>query len=385
MRALPRKNPLSPWESTHVEYLGEPPPTPLEVYEDESKSILSENSSPDVGFRFSVNAYRGCYHGCAYCYARPSHEYLGFGSGTDFERKIIVKKRAPELLRKALAKPPWKRETIVFSGNTDCYQPLEATYRLTRGCLEVCAELDNPVHIITKAPLIERDLDVIGRLAERGLIGVTVSVPFWDPVAARIVEPGVATPQRRILAVERLARAGVPVSVNVAPVIPGLTDRDLGKILEAAAAAGASSADMILLRLPGNVKHVFEERLRAGMPLAVDRVLARTREVRGGKLNDPRFGSRMRGEGEYAAAVQRLFYATAERLGLRNGPDRDRTRPRLMLPPKPPASPGEAGDGAAAESSPELQVPAPVTAPKAGKKAVRPAPSGQLDLFGRRP
>jgi DNA repair photolyase len=373
MRALPRKNPLSPWESTHVEYLGEPPPAPLEVYEDDSKSILSENTSPDVGFRFSVNAYRGCYHGCAYCYARLTHEYLGFGAGVDFERKIVVKKHAPELLRKALTRRSWKRETIVFSGNTDCYQPLEASYRLTRGCLEVCAELENPLHIITKAPLIERDLDVLGRLAEKGLVGVTITVPFWDVEAARLIEPGVATPQRRLLAVERLAKAGIPVSVNVAPVIPGLSDRDMGKIIEGAARAGAQSADMIMLRLPGNVKAVFEDRIRAGMPLAAERILARTREVRGGKLNDARFGSRMRGEGEYAEAVQRLFYATATRLGLRSGPDRDRTRPCLQPPPTAPLAPP-------VESTPALKAePARVAKP-----ARRAHASGQLDLFRSR-
>ena len=195
MRALPTLNPVSPWESTHVEYLGEPPLSPLEIYEDDTREILSKNSSPDIPFTFSVNPYRGCYHGCAYCYARPSHEYLGFGAGSDFERKILVKRRAPELLRKALSRRSWRPEVITFSGNTDCYQPLEATYRLTRGCLEVCAELGNPVQVITKAPLIERDLDVLGSLAERGLVSAAVSVPFWDAATARVMEPGVATPR----------------------------------------------------------------------------------------------------------------------------------------------------------------------------------------------
>jgi DNA repair photolyase len=330
VRPIPTRNPLSPWESTHVEYLGEPPPTPLEVFEDDSKSILSENDSPDVGFRWSVNPYRGCFHGCAYCYARPSHEYLGFGSGTDFERKIVVKRRAPELLRAALAKPSWKKETIIFSGNTDCYQPLEATYQLTRGCLEACADAGNPAHVITKAPLVERDLDVLRRLAEKELVGVSVSVPFWDEDAARRVEPGVATPSRRLLTIRRLAEAGIRVTVNVAPVIPGLTDRDMPKILEAAANAGARSAVMVMLRLPGNVGPVFEQRMREGFPLAVDRILARTREVRRGRLNDPAFGSRMRGEGEYAEAVARLFEATARRVGLAPRPN----EPALPVKPE---------------------------------------------------
>lgn len=327
MKSLPALNPRSPWESRHVEYLEEVPETSLEVFEDDTKDILSKNTSPDVGFRFSVNPYRGCFHGCAYCYARPSHEYLGFGSGTDFERKIVVKRRAPELLRAALSRKGWKRETIVFSGNTDCYQPLEATYRLTRACLEVCAELDNPVHVITKAPLIERDLDVLSALSRRGLVGTTVSVPFWDEARARSIEPGVATPKRRMLAVRRLAEAGVPVSVNVAPVIPGLTDRDIPRILEAAAHAGATSAAYILLRLPANVKEVFEARIRADMPLTAEHILSRTREVRGGQLNDPRFGSRMRGEGQYADAIRHLFEVTARKLGLSCGHETTRAAP----------------------------------------------------------
>jgi DNA repair photolyase len=335
MRPLPLQNPLSPWQSTHVEYLGEPPRTALEVLEDDTKEILSKNDSPDVGFRWSVNPYRGCYHGCAYCYARPSHEYLGLGSGTDFERKIVVKRRAPALLRAALSRRGWKKEPIAFSGNTDCYQPLEASYRLTRQCLEICADAANPVHVITKAPLIERDVDILLRLARQGLGGVTVSIPFWNERDARLIEPGVATPERRMLTVERLARAGISVSVNVAPVIPGLTDRDIPRILEAAARAGAASASMILLRLPGNVREVFEARLRAGLPLAADRILARTREVRGGRLNDPAFGSRMSGEGEYAAAIHSLFDTTARRLGLSpRGP--------ATPPPRAGAAPGSA-------------------------------------------
>jgi DNA repair photolyase len=341
MRPLPIRNPRSPWESTHIEYLGEPPATPLEVFEDDSKSVLSKNDSPDVGFRWSVNPYRGCYHGCAYCYARPSHEYLGFGSGTDFERKILVKRRAPELLRAVLGRKSWQREAVVFSGNTDCYQPLEASYRLTRGCLEACADFENPCHVITKAPLVERDIDVLRRLTDR--VGVTISVPFFDERTARIIEPGVATPARRLLAVQRLAEAGVRVSVNVAPVIPGLTDRDIPKILEAAARAGASSAGMVMLRLPGNVREVFEQRLREGLPLAVEKVLARTREVRGGRLNDPAFGSRMRGEGEYAEAIQRLFETTARRFGLLGGQPRERPSMSAVASPSPAAVPAAPG------------------------------------------
>jgi DNA repair photolyase len=316
VRPVQAKNPANRFRSQVVEYDGELPETLLDVYEDQTKNVIAENDSPDLGFRWSVNPYRGCLHGCAYCYARPSHEYLGFGTGTDFERKIVIKPRAPELLREAFEKKSWKGELIVFSGNTDCYQPLEATYELTRGCLVVCAEYKNPVHIITKSPLIERDLEILLELLARASVGVSISVPFWNEENARAIEPYVATPSRRMKTVKRLAEAGIPVSVNVAPIIPGLSDRDIGPILEAAAAAGARSAAMILLRLPGSVKQVFEERLRERMPLAADRVLARTREIRGGKLNDPRFGARMSGEGQYASAIHQLFEQTARRLGL---------------------------------------------------------------------
>ncbi len=316
MKAVPLRNPPNPWDSQLVDYLGEPPPQRLEVYEDHSKSILAQNDSPDLGFRWSLNPYRGCLHACAYCYARPSHEYLGFGSGTDFERRIAVKPRAPELLREAFEKRSWQGELVLFSGNTDCYQPLEASYEITRRCLEVCAEYKNPVHIITKGALVERDIDVISRLAAEARGGVSVSIPFWNEEHARALEPQAPTPLRRMETVRRLSVAGIPVSVNVAPVIPGLSDRDIPSILEAAARAGAVRASMILLRLPGPVKQVFEERLRSHLPLSADKVLARTREARGGKLNDSRFGERMTGRGEYVDAIRALFDQTASRLGL---------------------------------------------------------------------
>jgi DNA repair photolyase len=316
MRPIPVANPKSPWQTTEIEYLGEPPTVGLTVFEDQTKEILSTNDSPDIGFRYSVNPYRGCQHACAYCYARPTHEYLSFGSGTDFDRKIVVKPRAPELLREAFQKKSWQGELVVFSGSTDCYQPLEASYRLTRGCLEVCLEYQNPVAIITKAPLIERDIDVLTGLAQRASLGVCVSVPFWNEANARAIEPYVATPKRRLTTVKRLVEAGIRVTVNVAPIIPGLNDEDIGAVLQAAKDAGASSASMIVVRLPGTVKEVFEERVRAAMPLRADRILARTREVRAGKYNDPRFGTRQTGEGHYADSISQLFDKTARRLGL---------------------------------------------------------------------
>ncbi|MES1172106.1 MAG: PA0069 family radical SAM protein, partial [Bacteroidota bacterium] len=296
MRPVAISNPPNPWSTTSVEYLEDAPQVKLEVYEDRTRTILSKNDSPDVGFTYSVNPYRGCFHACAYCYARPGHEYLSFGAGTDFDRKIVVKVDAPRLLRAAFAKKTWTRDTVVFSGVTDCYQPLEASYRLTRGCLEVCADTANPVAIITKAPLVQRDIDVLQAIARLSSVHVTVSVPFWDPEKARAIEPYVATPARRMRTIRALADAGLSVSVNVAPIIPGLSDEEIPRILTAARDAGATSAGCVLLRLPGPAAQIFEERVRAAMPLRADRILHRVRETRGGQMNDPRFGTRGRGE-----------------------------------------------------------------------------------------
>ena len=319
MTLRPVSNPPNPWLSSEVEYFDEVPEARLEIYEDHTRKILASNDSPDVGFDYSVNPYRGCQHACAYCYARPGHEYLSFGAGTDFDRKIVVKPRAPELLRQAFDAKSWKGDLVVFSGVTDCYQPLEASYRLTRGCLEVCADYRNPVGIITKAPLIERDLDVLRRLNEVARVSVSVSIPFWDPDKARAIEPFVATPQRRMKTIARLAEAGIDVGVNLAPMIPGLGDEDIAEILTAAAAAGARRAAFIFLRLPGPVATVFEERVRAALPLRAERILSRVREARGGKLYDSRWGKRQEGEGQYAGAARALFDTTCRRLGLQTG------------------------------------------------------------------
>ncbi|MEO7035056.1 MAG: PA0069 family radical SAM protein [Polyangiaceae bacterium] len=316
MRPLPLRNPPNPWAKEVVSYLEETPRVELNVFQDQTREILSANDSPDLGFRYSVNPYRGCLHGCSYCYARPTHEYLGFGAGADFERKIVVKLRAAELLREAFERKTWQGELILFSGNTDCYQPLEASYGITRACLEVCLEYRNPLHIITKSALVERDIDVLAKLSELGSASVTLTVPFWDPAVARVIEPLVPTPKRRMETVRRLTERGIPVSVNIAPLIPGLGDRDMVHVLEAAKTAGAVSAALIPLRLPGSVEAVFVERLRESFPLVAEKVLARVREMRGGKLNDPNFGSRMRGDGPYIEAVQLLFAQTARRLGL---------------------------------------------------------------------
>jgi DNA repair photolyase len=267
------------------------------------------------------------------CYARPTHEYLSFGAGTDFERKIVFKPHVAALLREAFEKKSWQGELIMLSGNTDCYQPLENEYRLTRGILEVCAEYRNPVHIITKSALVERDIDLLQQLNREASVGVSVSIPFWNAETARKLEPFVTTPQRRMKAVERLSLAGIPVTVNIAPMILGLGDRDIPAILEAAAAAGARGASLIPLRLPGSVKEVFTERLQSAFPLAAEKVLRRTREMRGGKLYDSRFGARMTGEGEIYQTVERLFHNTCARLGLNRADGHRHDRPNTFRRP----------------------------------------------------
>lgn len=315
MKPRPFSNPPNPWASHDLEYLDEVPVTKLKVYDDATKTIVSRNDSPDVGFEFSVNPYRGCNHGCAYCYARPGHEYLGFGAGTDFDTQIVVKREAPSLLRQAFDKPSWKGDLVVFSGVTDCYQPIEASLQLTRGCLEVCAEYQNPVGIITKAPLIERDLDVLQKLATFASVTVAISVPIWDKALSRALEPGVATPERRIATIERLTQAGISVTVMVAPIVPAVSDEHLAEVLTAAREAGATSAGYVLLRLPGSVKQVFEERLREALPDRAEKVLHRVRETRDGALYDSRFGSRGRGTGHYAQAIAATFAVLTKKLG----------------------------------------------------------------------
>jgi DNA repair photolyase len=335
MKPQPIANPPNPWASSEVEYLDEVPLARVELFDDATQAIVAKNDSPDIGFTYSVNPYRGCNHGCAYCYARPSHEYLSFGAGTDFDTKIVVKREAPRLLRLHFDKPSWKGELLMFSGVTDCYQPTEAALRLTRGCLEVCAEYRNPVNIITKAPLVERDVDVLRQLHRDASVRVALSIPIWDEQLARALEPGVATPRRRLQAIETLAKAGIPVSVMVAPIIPGVSDEGMAKVLEAARDAGATGAGYVLLRLPGSVKDVFEQRVRAALPLRAEKILHRVRETRSGQLYDARFGVRGRGEGPYADAIEAVFEACVKRLGF-NAPSAPRVdtfrRPPRLAP-----------------------------------------------------
>ncbi|MHC5112075.1 MAG: PA0069 family radical SAM protein [Planctomycetota bacterium] len=316
-------NPPNPYESRHAEWLEPPPVARLEIFEESSGSILSRNDSPDLPFTWSVNPYRGCQHACAYCYARPYHEYLGYGAGTDFDTKLVVKKNAASLLLEAFRKPSWKFELVHFSGITDCYQPIEASFGITRQCLEVCERMSNPVVIVTKSFLVARDVDILARMAKQSLASVRISIPFFDPEPASLLEPQAPSPQRRFEAVRRLAEAGIPVGVFVAPVIPGLTDEHIPSILKAAAKAGATSASFIALRLPTSVEKVFLERLSETMPLRVERVLARLRDMRGGSLNDSRFGKRMRGTGPYWKSICDLFALNLNRYGL----NEERRRP----------------------------------------------------------
>ena len=297
---------------------GEPPPVPTLYLRDPTRTLLAHNDSPDLGFDTSLNPYRGCSHGCSYCYARPTHEYLGFSAGLDFETRILVKEDAPELLRKALASPRWEPRVVALSGVTDAYQPVEAKLRLTRRCLEVFAEFRNPVAVVTKSALVARDADLLGELASVGAATVHVSITTLDDDLRRALEPRASSPRSKLAAIETLTAAGVPVGVMCAPVIPGLNDAEIPAILEAAARAGAVRAAHVVLRLPHGVAEIFEGWLERHRPERRARVMARIREVRGGRTNDPRFHSRMRGEGVYAEQIHALFELARRRAGLAN-------------------------------------------------------------------
>jgi len=326
VKSRPTENPPIRFRDVTVTYdEGDgPPPATITLLEDHSRSILSHNDSPDLDFRWSANPYRGCQHACNYCYARPSHEYLDLGAGTDFDTKIVIKPKAAELLRETFDKPSWTGELIMFSGVTDCYQPVEKDLELTRQCLEVCLEYRNPVSIITKSALVERDVELIAELAREAGAHLSVSLAWVDPELQRTIEPWAASPQRRLKVIETFAKAGVPVGVMIAPVIPGLNDNQVIKILEAARAAGATYAGWALLRLPGAVKEVFEDRLRVSLPLVADKVMHRVRETRGGeKLYDSRFHIRGGGVGVYAETIAALFDTTVKRLGFNEDDEAD--------------------------------------------------------------
>jgi DNA repair photolyase len=289
---------------------------PTEYLADSSRTVVTENDSPDISFRFSINPYRGCAHGCSYCYARPTHEYLGLSAGLDFETKVFVKHDAPALLREFLGRPGWQAETIVMSGVTDCYQPAEREFRVTRGCLEVLLEARQPVGIITKNALITRDLDILREMATLGIVHAAVSVTTLDAELARTMEPRTSTPAARLRAIESLTEAGIPVRLMTAPIIPGLNDREIPALLKAGAEAGAQSAAYTLVRLPLTVKPVFLDWLDRNLPDSRERIERLIRETHGGKLNNSEFGERMRGSGEIAKQIRRVFQVFAARYHL---------------------------------------------------------------------
>jgi DNA repair photolyase len=314
-------NPKNRFES--IERVPEPPDDNDETsspqtrfFVDTSKSIVAYNDSPDVGFDASVNAYRGCEHGCVYCYARPTHEYLGFSSGLDFETKIMVKEDAPELLRRELASSKWKPQVLAMSGVTDCYQPAEKRYQLTRRCLEVLLEFRNPVVIVTKNYLVTRDIDILSELARFQCAGVTISLTTLDPKLSSVMEPRASTPERRLAAIKILSAAGIPVGYLQAPMIPGLTDSEAPAIAQAAAEAGATFAGYVALRLPFAVKSLFEQWLEQHFSDRKEKILNRIRSMRGGRLNDPNFNSRMRGDGIFAEQMAELFQLARKKSGI---------------------------------------------------------------------
>jgi DNA repair photolyase len=320
----PEDEPLAPLQTT--------------VRIERARSIIARNDSPDIPFDQSINPYRGCEHGCTYCYARPSHAYLELSPGLDFETKLFAKSNAAELLREELAKPGYKVSPMAFGTNTDCYQPAERKFRITRQLIELLAECEHPLTIVTKSALVERDLDLLAPLADKRLVKVYVSITTLDHVLARRMEPRAASPRRRLDVLRALAAAGVPCGVMVAPLIPALNDRTMEDVLEEAAKAGAREAAYIILRLPNEVKDVFKEWLATHYPQRAGHVISVIRQMRGGRDNDPRFGERMRGMGNFAELMSKRFAIACKRLGL-NGHGGGRRMPELdctrFVPPSP--------------------------------------------------
>ncbi|MBV9539067.1 MAG: PA0069 family radical SAM protein [Acidisphaera sp.] len=323
------------WETLAADF-SDLPPLPTTLIRDASRSVISWNDSPDIGFDRAVNPYRGCEHGCVYCYARPSHAYLGYSPGLDFETKLLFKPDVVELLTRELRKPAYVARTLALGSNTDPYQPVERTLKLTRGILEVMERCGHPVSIVTKSAGVLRDLDILVALARRNLVRVHISITTLDAKLARVMEPRAATPSRRLQAVSALATAGVPVGVMAAPMIPGLNDAEMERILQAAARAGASSAAYVLLRLPHELKAIFEEWLHVNFPDRARKVLDLIRETRAGALNDPRFGKRFHGSGPYANLLASRFDRVTRALGLGERHELDCTQ--FAAPPDPKAA-----------------------------------------------
>lgn len=312
-------NPANRFEGKYTDYdldeTGEKPSQQTKLLPDHSKEILSKNDSPDIPFTYGLNPYRGCEHGCIYCYARPTHEFLGFSAGLDFESRIMVKYDAPEKLRKKFAGRRWKPAVVALSGVTDPYQPIERKLRITRRCIKVFAEARNPVSVITKNYLVTRDVDLLAELAEYNAVHVTLSITTLDRELARFMEPRTSQPTRRLKAIEELAAKGISVGVNVAPIIPGLTDHEGPDILRAAREAGADHAGYTIVRLPHGVKDLFQEWLEQHYPNKKEKVLNRIRSVNSGDLYDSTFGKRFHGEGEFAHQIREMFKIQTKKLG----------------------------------------------------------------------
>jgi DNA repair photolyase len=330
-------------------------PWKTQVTDEVCKSILSRNASPDLPFSVSLNPYRGCEHGCIYCFARPTHSYLGLSPGMDFESKIFAKVNAPEMLRRELAKPGYQPESIALGVNTDAYQPCERERKLTRRVLEVLQECQHPVGLITKSSLIERDIDILAAMAAKGQAGVAITLTTLDPAISRTLEPRAAAPARRLRTIRTLTDAGIPVAVSIAPIIPFITEPDIEKILEAVKEAGAVSAHYTVLRLPWEVAPLFHQWLEAHFPERAQRVMNRIREMRGGKDYDSNFATRMKGEGVWAELIRQRVKIASERLGL-------------------------SGRGSRFHSMDASQFTRPLVVPPLGARA-RAADAGQLDLF----
>lgn len=285
-------------------------------FKDESKSVISINKSEDLGFDYSFNPYRGCEHGCIYCYARPTHEFLGFSSGLDFESKIMVKENAPKLIEETFKKKSYIPKLIMFSGNTDCYQPLERKLKLTRKSLKVCLNYRNPVAVISKNALVQRDIDILKEMNLHNLISVTISITSLNKELIRKMEPRTSTPVKRLETIEVLAKNNIPVGVNVAPIIPGLTDEEIPNILKAASERGAGHAGHVMLRLPYSVKELFVQWVKNEFPERANKIINRIKEIRGGKLNQSEFGKRFSGEGEVADTIHEFFKISCKKYGL---------------------------------------------------------------------
>jgi DNA repair photolyase len=372
-------NPHNRFHATTVEWEdGVELPQALRIHEETARSIVTSNDSPDIPFRYSVNPYRGCAHACAYCFARPTHEYLGLGAGTDFDTQIYAKVNAAELLRKKLASPSWEGDALTFSGVTDCYQPAEHKYRLTRACLEACRDYATPVSVITKSTLVLRDLDVLTELHGAAGAGVVVSVPVLDPEVARLIEPFAPPPDLRFKAMEKVARAGLPTGISLGPVIPGLTDCDIPALLSRARDAGATFAFYVMLRLPGAVREVFLERVRRLLPERAGKIEHHIQETRGGGWYQNQWGERMSGSGKMADMVAQIFAIHARRLGFGTGEALSELESRPRNPR--PDMLGQGKDGRPMEKP--ARAPRPKWTPGKSGRPPEPARGGQLDLFG---